>query len=138
MHLHPTVGRMMIEIGREFRLRRIRVPAEPPWVLRRCGERVKPRDWALFLWTRLLRWQARGLAGPDQVFGIKWSGHITLARVRRLLAQMPPGESEIYFHPATARDKILTALMPEYEHVAELEALLLIKEGSRGCRPPPA
>jgi hopanoid biosynthesis associated protein HpnK len=138
MHLHPTVGRMMIEIGREFGLRRIRVPAEPPWVLRRCGERVKPRDWALFLWTRLLRWQARGLAGPDQVFGIKWSGHITLARVRRLLAQMPPGESEIYFHPATARDKILTALMPEYEHVAELEALLLIKEGSRGCRPPPA
>ncbi len=29
MHLHPTVGRLMIGIGREYGLRAIRVPAEP-------------------------------------------------------------------------------------------------------------
>ena len=33
MHLHPTVGRMMIDIGREYGLRAVRVPAEPPGVL---------------------------------------------------------------------------------------------------------
>ena len=30
LHLHPTVGRMMIDIGREYGLRAVRVPAEPP------------------------------------------------------------------------------------------------------------
>jgi len=30
MHLHPTVGRMMIDIGREFGLTAIRIPSEPP------------------------------------------------------------------------------------------------------------
>ena len=37
MHLHPTVGRMMLEIGREFGLRSIRVPAEPPATISRLG-----------------------------------------------------------------------------------------------------
>jgi hopanoid biosynthesis associated protein HpnK len=127
MHLHPTVGRMMIEIGREFGLRRLRVPAEPPWVLRRCGEQVSLGDWALYVWSFVLRRQARGLESARQVFGIKGSGHMTLARVRRLLAHLPAGESEIYFHPATRQDEVLRELMPDYEHVAELEALLAIE-----------
>ncbi|HEY5091220.1 MAG TPA: hopanoid biosynthesis-associated protein HpnK, partial [Polyangia bacterium] len=48
MHLHPTVGRLMIAIGRAHGLRAIRVPAEPPLENRRLGDR------ALFAWTRLL------------------------------------------------------------------------------------
>ena len=39
MHLHPTVGRMMIEIGQEFGLRSVRVPAEPPAILALNGTR---------------------------------------------------------------------------------------------------
>ena len=42
MHLHPTVGQLMLEIGREFGLSRVRVPAEPPAALVRCGTRVGP------------------------------------------------------------------------------------------------
>jgi len=127
MHLHPTVGRMMIRIGREFGLRRIRVPAEPPWVLRRCGEKISLGDWALYWWSFLLRRQARGLERAPRVFGIKWSGHMTAPRVRRLLENLPAGESEIYFHPAARRDETLNALMPDYEHVVELEALLAVE-----------
>ena len=33
MHMHPTMGRLMIDIGRDFGLRAVRVPAEPPGVL---------------------------------------------------------------------------------------------------------
>ena len=29
---------------------------------------------------------------------------MTKERVRRLLAELPEGESEVYFHPAVARD----------------------------------
>jgi hopanoid biosynthesis associated protein HpnK len=126
MHLHPTVAAMMIAIGREFGLSRIRVPAEPPATLRACGERVSLSDRALYLWTRRLRAQAgrAGLATSDQVFGIKWSGHMTRERVARLLRNLPPGSSEIYFHPAAGPDPALAALMPGYEHEAELDALL--------------
>ena len=122
--LHPTIARLMIEIGRRYGLKRLRVPAEPPAVMAALGERVTFGDRALYGWTRLLRAQARGLEVPDQVFGLKWSGHVTAARIARLLPLVPEGRTEIYTHPATRRDAALVRLMPDYEHVAEFEALL--------------
>jgi len=124
MHLHPIVGRLMIKIGRRFGLKRIRIPAEPPAVLKACGERTSFADHALYHWTFLLRAQAGDLANTNYVFGLKWSGHMTESRIRNLLANLPPGSSEIYFHPATRRDAALTSLMPGYEHEAELQTLL--------------
>lgn len=126
MHLHPTIGRLMIDIGRAFGLPAIRVPAEPPAVLAACGTRAGLGDRLLYRWTRLLRRQANaaGLATTDHCFGLAWSGHMTAARVQRLLRALPDGSSEIYFHPATVKDATLQRLMPGYEHVAELEALL--------------
>ena len=126
MHLHPIVGRLMIEIGREFGLHTIRVPAEPPALMARLGARISLGDRALHAWTRLLRRQAReaGLTTTDQCFGLAWSGHMTRDRVSALLRALPEGVSEIYFHPAAARDPVLARLMPDYEHEAELAALL--------------
>jgi chitin disaccharide deacetylase len=136
MHLHPTVGRLLIDIGREFGLPAIRIPAEPPAVLAKCGTRVGLGGRTLYHWTRVLRRQARaaGLATNDYCFGLAWSGHMTIDRVRRLLGVLPEGVSEIYFHPATgsgatghdgtASDALLRRLMPDYEHAAELAALL--------------
>lgn len=127
MHLHPTVAKLMIETGKKFGLTRIRIPAEPPGILKLCGEKQKFGERALYLWSRLLRFQARGLATTSHVFGLKWSGHMTLPRVQKLLENLPPGESEIYFHPATERDETLIRLMPDYEHIAEFETLLALK-----------
>jgi hopanoid biosynthesis associated protein HpnK len=126
MHLHPTVGAMMLDIGRGFGLRRIRVPAEPPSVLARCGTRVGWGDRLLYRWTGVLRRQAvaAGVAVNDHCFGLAWSGHMTTDRVRCLLANLPDGDCEIYFHPAAGRDAVLDRLMPDYEHEAELAALL--------------
>ena len=126
MHLHPTVAAMMIAIGKEFGLQRIRVPAEPPNILQACGEKITFADRALYTWSKLLRAQAAraDLAATDQVFGIKWSGHMTAPRVAKLLQNLPEGSSEIYFHPATSRDAVLQALMPDYEHLAEFDALM--------------
>jgi hopanoid biosynthesis associated protein HpnK len=126
MHLHPSIGAMMIAIGQQFGLRRIRVPAEPPQTLQACGGQITISDRALYAWTKLLRRQANraGLIAADQVFGIKWSGHMTPPRIQTLLQNLPAGSTEIYFHPATRRDAILQTLMPDYEHEAELKALL--------------
>src|SRR4051812_45255132 len=125
-HLHPTVGRMMIEIGREFGLRSVRVPAEPPAIMEQSGTRVGVGDRALYGWTRVLARQARvaGMRVNDHCFGLVWSGHMTRDRVRGLMANLPEGVSEVYFHPATERNEMLTRLMPGYEHEAELQTLL--------------
>ncbi|HVY15924.1 MAG TPA: hopanoid biosynthesis-associated protein HpnK [Rhodopila sp.] len=126
MHLHPTVGAMLLRIGRDYGLRRIRVPAEPPAVMQACGETVGAGAKALFAWTRLLRRQAEraGVSVNDHCFGLAWSGHMTTDRVRRLLDHLPDGDSEVYFHPAARRDAAIARLMPDYEHEAELAALL--------------
>jgi hopanoid biosynthesis associated protein HpnK len=116
MHLHPVVGRLMLRIGREFGLRAVRVPAEPPAV----GSRT------LHAWSRLFRGQARraGMVTTDAVFGLAWSGHMTADRLLRLIPLLPDGVSEIYCHPASRRDAVIDALMPGYEHEAELAALV--------------
>ncbi len=126
MHMHPTVGRMMIDIGREFGLRHVRVPAEPVEVLAACGTPSGFGARAMLAGTRVLRGQVEraGMTAPDQVFGLAWSGHMTEARMLRLIPRLPRGLSEIYFHPAASRDATLQALMPSYDHVGELEALL--------------
>ena len=126
MHLHPTIGRMMIDIGREFGLRSIRVPAEPPETLVRAGAPPGLGGRALHSWTRLLRRQAHaaGMTTHDHCFGIAWSGHMTRDRVSALLTHLPDGRSEIYFHPAVEHDPLLHRSMPDYEHVAEFETLL--------------
>jgi hopanoid biosynthesis associated protein HpnK len=129
MHMHPVVAELMMRIGAEYGLKRIRVPAEPPNVLKACGETPGLAAHALYNWSRILRGMARrhGLVSADHVFGIGWSGHMTETRVRRLLAHLPDGSSEIYFHPATERDQALQALMPDYDHVAEFKALMALK-----------
>jgi hopanoid biosynthesis associated protein HpnK len=123
MHLHPTVGRLMIDIGRDFGLSAIRVPLEPAIA---AGPPRSPGDRALAHWSRLLRGQAHraGLLTNDAVYGLGWTGHMTPPRVQRLLDSLPAGLSELYFHPATRQDALLARLMPDYEHTRELEALL--------------
>ena len=48
---------------------------------------------------------------------------MTTDRLTTLAANLPEGLTEIYFHPATTQDNRLNALMPTYEHAAELETL---------------
>ena len=126
MHLHPTVGALMLAVGRDFGLPSIRIPAEPPGVMARLGVPQGVGARALYAWTRLLRFQARkaGVGTNDHCFGLAWSGHMTPDRVRSLLPLLPDGFSEVYFHPATDRDAVLRRLMPDYEHEAELDSLM--------------
>jgi hopanoid biosynthesis associated protein HpnK len=140
MHLHPYVGATMLHIGRRYGLQRVRVPAEPPQVMRRLGEHPGIAARAMHAWTGLLRRQVRnaGMAAPDAVFGLAWSGHMTEARVvslLHLLADPKAADVELYFHPAAYRDALLCRLMPDYQHEAELAALLSPAVRAAASRP---
>lgn len=126
MHLHPTVGRLMLRAGRAQGLPHLRVPAEPADVLALCGTTPTLAGRALYRWCAVLRSQARaaGVASSGAVFGLAWSGQMTEARLLALLPRLPAGRSEIYLHPAARRDALLDRLMPQYQHEAELAALV--------------
>jgi len=126
MHLHPTVGRMLIEIGARYGLRALRIPDEPASVLSRCGTRTGLLSRVMAARCAALRRRARraGMTVNDAVFGIAWSGAMTEQRLLTLLPLLPDGISEIYLHPAAGQDERLRALMPQYRHEDELEGLL--------------
>jgi hopanoid biosynthesis associated protein HpnK len=126
MHLHPTVTRMIIEIGRDFGMTAVRVPFEPVEPLRAAfpdehHSASLYRPWIDWLRRRL---QSAGLFVNDSLFGLSWTGRMVEGRLLRLLPQLPQGVSEIYFHPATVRSASLSATMPGYRHEDELAALL--------------
>ena len=117
------VASEIIAIGARYGMRALRVPDEPTAILRRIEPGAKPRFPLLGPVTALLRAKARraGLTAPDAVFGLAWSGAMTTARVRGLLAHLPPGLLEIYAHPATANDFAGHARC--YRYTDELAAL---------------
>jgi hopanoid biosynthesis associated protein HpnK len=126
MHLHPTVARLLVEIGRGYGMRAVRLPAEPAAVLRRAfpGERHRPPAYRPVVAALRRRLRRAGLAMNDQVFGVAWSGAMVEERLLGLLPYLPSGISEIYCHPATRQTPALAAAMPGYRQTEEFAALL--------------
>ena len=126
MHVHPTVARLLIDIGRDHGLRALRIPAEPAALMRACDVPQGPAAYAMLWWTSILRRMGRraGLEMNEWVLGLAWSGHMTADRLLRAAPHLPTGLGEIYFHPATAKNSLFQRLMPNYEPEAELAALL--------------
>jgi len=129
IHLHPTVARLIVEIGRDYGLKSMRLPVEPAGPVAASEGHAAPGGLgaaALRAWTGQLKAMLRrqGIATNDQVFGLAWSGAMTEARVAALIPHLPDGVSEIYFHPATTLTPSLAQTMPAYRHADELAALI--------------
>ena len=89
-HMHPIVAAQVIEVGRHFGMRALRVPREP-------GHVMAPG-------CAVLAAQARraSLVTADAVIGLRWSGKMTRERVLAAIETAPSAFVEIYSHPATA------------------------------------
>jgi hopanoid biosynthesis associated protein HpnK len=126
LHLHPTVTRLIIEIGRDYGMRAVRVPSEPVHTLRRAFPRERYSTPLYQPWIERLRRRLRhaGLVVNDNIFGLAWSGAMTEERLLRLLPHLPDGVNEIYLHPATECTPALLGAMPGYRKQEEFEALL--------------
>jgi chitin disaccharide deacetylase len=129
MHLHPTLGGLILRIGREYGLRAIRYPYEPvlpSWRASKkdLGRKVLSR---LFLspWLALLKIRIQGarVCSNHFVFGLNDSGSMNLDLVLGFLKHLPQGVSEIYFHPAVHPSKETGDITRGDSRPAELEAL---------------
>jgi hopanoid biosynthesis associated protein HpnK len=113
-HLHPTVLGLIIEIGRDYGMRAVRLPCE-------AREPVWLKPWIGLVRDRLDR---AGIAHNDYVVGIAKTGQMTEGVLLDALARLPDGVGEIYCHPAVAGEGALSQGMRDYRHADELAALL--------------
>lgn len=125
LHIHPTVARLVIGIGRRYGMLALRIPDEPRAVVMAAepGRTIPHRLYKPLL-NRLRRHAARSrVVCNDAVFGLAWSGAMTEQRLLSLIPVLPPGLSELYTHPATAEASAMPHAVPSYSYLQELEAL---------------
>ncbi|MHB1565180.1 MAG: hopanoid biosynthesis-associated protein HpnK [Acidiferrobacter sp.] len=107
MHLHPTVMRLIMEAGRGYGMRAMRLPYEPfdAGDLSVADRLAKTAATCITApWTALMRRRMRQarLRHNDFVFGLTQSGAMDERAVLGILGRLPEGISEIYFHPVVA------------------------------------
>jgi chitin disaccharide deacetylase len=124
-HLHPVVAAAVIDIGRHYGMRALRIPTEPRRVLCEIDPQTRRRGASLVMapWAALLRRTARrdGLTVADAVFGLEWSGAMTAERLAALIKRVSNGLVEIYLHPATSGG--FAGAAPGYRYAEEFAAL---------------
>jgi hopanoid biosynthesis associated protein HpnK len=113
-HVHPTVLSLILDIGRDYGMRAMRLPYE-------AGAPLALRPWIAPVRARLDRY---GIMHNDHVAGAARSGLFDEAAFIDALARLPPGVNEIYCHPAEWGPGALTPSMAHYRHADELAALL--------------
>jgi chitin disaccharide deacetylase len=114
-HLHPTVLSLIIDIGRPFGLRALRLPREQ-------GAPVLLRPWIRLLERKL---DAAGIAHNDYLAGIRCSGRFDEQALLATLNTLPcTGIGEIYLHPALDSGAAVAASAPAYRHADEFAALV--------------
>jgi hopanoid biosynthesis associated protein HpnK len=124
-HLHPTISGLILDIGQRYGMTALRIPSEPVRVLRLIEKQTSSKlSWMTSTCAALLkaRVRRRRLLAADRVFGLAWSGAMTETRLAGLLAHLPDGLTEIYFHPATSN--LFSGAAPGYRYSDELAALV--------------
>ncbi len=123
-HLHPVIATIAFRTARSAGVRAVRIPWEPPALIRAVDPAAKTQPRALAPFATWLRWLARrhGLAAPDRVVGVAWSGQFRADRLAAVLPRLPDGVTEIYAHPATAGG--FPGGAAGYDYPGELAALV--------------
>ncbi len=125
-HLHPTLASMLLNIGRDYGMKAMRVPYEPTSILNKAAapdERYTTPIYAPWAWLLGARLRHAGITTNHDVLGLVWSGNMVEQRILSLLPHLREGVTELYFHPAVERTDKLKRLMPDYHHVEEYQAL---------------
>jgi len=129
LHFHPTVLRLLLEVGKEYGLRAVRLPNEPPvlsWKASRKSLGPRLTSWTLLLpWMALMKHRLRreNIRFNDFLFGMADGGSMTTELTLRIIRNLPTGITELCFHPATRRCVEIDQTMPSYRHEEEFRAL---------------
>jgi chitin disaccharide deacetylase len=107
-HVHPVIAAILIELASEYRIPFMRLPREP--LLTTLGlarDHLTRKIIESIIFRTLSRrtfkiMRAHGIRTTDRLFGLHQTGHLSQAYIVGLIARLPVGTTEIYFHPAEA------------------------------------
>jgi hopanoid biosynthesis associated protein HpnK len=129
IHLHPVMQSILADLAPEFGIRAVRLTRDPlgealrfdpRHLLRKSFEGGAFRILSAIAERRFAR---LGIVSADRLYGLHQSGHCDEKYLRHLIATLPPGDTELYCHPAERQTAEMARLMPGYEPGAELAAL---------------
>lgn len=129
IHVHPAVLGIVLRLGPRYGLKAVRLPREPFLASWRAAHRGMAVRAATTLALAPLVGSARrrlrrvGMRSNDALFGLADSGRMTTDLVLGLLHEMPPGVTEMFFHPATDERGPGDPRAAAYRYVEEFRAL---------------
>lgn len=127
VHVHPVVFPAVCRLAREYGIPRVRLPAGEWEALKGFPGAEKPGTAFLAgVFGAMGTWVGGAAAGLERppCWGLLRSGLMKADYVRWLIARLPEGTTEMYFHPTT--DPALRATdvpAPSHQSVTELETL---------------
>lgn len=105
-HLHPVVFRILMEDADKLGIRRMRLTREPFWLDAHlaAGRRLyRSFHAAIFFclsWMAQSGFHRKKILHTQRVFGLLEDSRVDEAYIMKLLAMLPPGDSELYSHPS--------------------------------------
>ncbi len=107
VHVNPAVLDMVVEIGKEYGVSRMRVPDDDFFeAVRFFNQPIGKAAYALIFKLLCARMRAvlrkRGFLFTQRVYGHLLTGDLGSAYTLSVLDKLPLGVSEMYFHPALA------------------------------------
>lgn len=129
IHVHPVVLDILLAVRERYGIRAVRLPREPLTPALRYDRRHLPRKlFEALSFNALSRWalprlRRAGVRHPDRMFGLHQTGHVSDDYLLSVLAELPPGVSEIYCHPAVVDDEARRWRPADYESEQEVAAL---------------
>lgn len=129
IHMHPTVWTIIRNLSDEYHIRAVRIPSQPWW-----QAMTRHRKQPIYKTLHALVFGPLGLRARDSlrntqihsarhVYGLLESGDVNESYLLGLLAGLPEGLTEIYFHPANMPCEEFRRWNPAYNAEAELQAL---------------
>jgi predicted glycoside hydrolase/deacetylase ChbG (UPF0249 family) len=129
VHVHPVVFPTLCRLAREYKIARVRLPSGEYGACRSFpgSDRALPTAALAATFAAMGAWvrgSARGLEVPT-TWGLLRSGRMSEDYVVWLLARLPEGTTEIYFHPSSDPRSISgDHPTPTHQTIGELETLL--------------
>ncbi len=135
LHLHPTVFRLALDVAGGWRSPRWRLTRDRFWL----NAALSGGCWAyrvshaiifnlLSAWARPQLWR-RGVRHTERVFGLLQNARVDETFLLRLLARLPPGDSELYSHPSLTdfRHEFEALVSPRVKALAAAHGIALIR-----------
>lgn len=118
MHLHPVVFGILMENAKRWGIRHLRLTSDPLALnLKFAKGKIFYRSIHACIYQLLSNWarpklRSAGIRHTQKVFGLLQNARVDETFVKKLLPQLPQGDSELYSHPS----------LHEFKH--EFEALI--------------